>query len=457
VREIFNDLGVGMTSVHPLPKDSGSETQAGHQNRNYKLRCLVCDNVFDDDGFVLQCAVGHIEGLLVTDYKAKQFGWDDQENTIYRHRQWLPIVRELEGCGRTITYRSPKLNALLGFPNLWIAFNGYWPEKGATLQTGSFKELEASSVLSRIPANHGQILVVASAGNTAAAFARMCSENGIASLIVVAAQALDRMQFREQLNSCVRVVCLGGSADYYDAITLAGRVSIVDGFFAEGGVRNVARRDGLGTTLLNAVETIGRLPDYYFQAVGSGTGGIAVHEAAKRLVADKRFGHALPKLMLGQNAPFSPMYDSWKSGRRELAGQPDHEAKERIRTIVAGVLSNRKPCYSMKGGVYDALAESRGEMLIANNQETLAACQLFQRTEGIDIDPAAGVALATLAKASAASSIPRSAFILLNITGGGSQRLRCEKKLVPSRPALVIAESELNSYSAIKAVVSLFG
>ena len=41
---------------------------------------------------------------------------------------------------------------------------------------------------------------------------------------------------------------------------------------------------------------------------------------------------------------------------------------------------------------------SRGDMLVATNQETLAASRLFNQSEGIDIDPAAAVALATLIK-----------------------------------------------------------
>jgi len=52
---------------------------------------------------------------------------------------------------------------------------------------------------------------------------------------------------------------------------------------------NVARRDGMGTVMLEAAVTIGRAPDHYFQAVGSGTGGIAAWEASLRLKQDGRF------------------------------------------------------------------------------------------------------------------------------------------------------------------------
>jgi len=58
--------------------------------------------------------------------------------------------------------------------------------------------------------------------------------------------------------------------DYTDAINLAGRIAKLPGI-VEGGARNVARRDGMGTLMLDAAVTLGKMPDHYFQAVGSGT------------------------------------------------------------------------------------------------------------------------------------------------------------------------------------------
>jgi cysteate synthase len=63
--------------------------------------------------------------------------------------------------------------------------------------------------------------------------------------------------------------------DYYDAINVAHITGKPD-FVPEGGAKNVARRDGAGTVMLDATLTMKHLPDHYFQAVGSGTGGIAV-------------------------------------------------------------------------------------------------------------------------------------------------------------------------------------
>lgn len=306
--------------------------------RHYSLRCQLCHAVFEDDGFILECPHHPLEkALLLTDYQAKTFNPDPIAAGIFRYRQWLPLDHVLRDSGTTVTYQSQKLCVSLGLPNLWIAFNGDWSDKGARLETATFKELEAYAVLSRLPKHCSGVLVVASAGNTAAAFASVCSQNQIPCLLMVPMSGLAKLTFRAPLDPCVKIVSLK-AAEYDDAIQLAERLVQVDRFFLEGGVRNIGRRDGIGTTLLQAVETIGQLPDYYFQAIGSGAGAIAVHEVAKRLVWDGRFGQILPRLMLSQNFPFMPIYSAWKSQQRQLL--KDENAQEKLQQILAGVLSN---------------------------------------------------------------------------------------------------------------------
>lgn len=423
--------------------------------RHYVLRCQECGDSYEDDGLRLECSNRHAPALLSASYSAERFDPDPSIEGIFRYSDWLPVERHLPRAGRTVTYRSEALCRRTGLRNLWIAFNGYWPEKGAMLETGTFKQLEAYAVLSRIPAKSRSVLVVASAGNTARAFAYSCSRIGSPCLIVLPADAMCHMRFRAPLDPCVKLVSLEGAADYSDAIALAARISALDGFFPEGGVKNVARRDGIGTTILSAVETMGRLPDYYFQAIGSGTGGIAVHEASKRLLKDGRYGDRLPRLMLSQNLPFAPIYHSWKSARRELIQVDSAGAKVQARQVLAQVLTNRQPPYAVMGGVFDVLRESLGDMLSADNDEALEAVALFKETEGIDCEPAAAVALATLIRGAREGLLEPSAFVLLHVTGGRCPSGAADES-VPARPALTLGEEDLNSPEALQKVAALF-
>lgn len=422
----------------------------------YKLVCQSCNKEFDDDGFMLECGADHEPALLVTEYTARYFEVSHHSEGIFRYQAWLPALRVLPGATRTKIYQSERLCRITGLPLLWIAFNGYWPEKGAVFATATFKELEAYTVLSRLPQQDRGVLVVSSAGNTAAAFAHICSQRKQCCLIIIPASGLHKMQFAEPLADCVKIVSLTGFVDYYDAIVLANRVAKHDGFVLEGGVKNVGRRDGLGTTLLSAIETIGQLPDYYFQAIGSGAGGIAVHETAKKLVRDGRFGQRYPRLMLSQNIPFAPMYYAWKAKQRSLLNIDRHEGKKQIQQIAAHVLSNQQPPYSVRGGVFDVLQESCGDMLAADNDETLQAMNIFQESECIDIDPAAGVAFATLLKERHNGHIERDALVLLNITGGGWKRRCLDSRLIAVQPALEICEHELALDQTVEKVVQLF-
>lgn len=375
---------------------------------------------------------------------------------MYRYQCWLPNANRLASAPGSITYQSPRLSKALGLPNLWIAFSGYWPERGARLATATFKELEVCGVLSRIPPRTCQILVVASAGNTAAAFARSCSENEFPCLIVVPESGLSQMRFASPLKPSVKVISLTENAGYSDAIAFAELIAREDRFVCEGGVKNVGRRDGLATAMLHAVETIGRLPDCYVQAVGSGAGAIAAHEAAKRLLLDSRFGGTLPRLLLGQNAPFAPIYNSWSAGRRDLLTFEPAAARALSQRIAAKVLSNRLPPYSAAGGVYDVLCESQGQVFAVRNEEIVEAVRLFEECEGIDIEPAAGVAVATLIQALRSRQIHTRATILLHITGGGARKAASEHALSSAPPNLEISLSELGSVAAVEQACGLF-
>ena len=106
-----------------------------------------------------------------------------------------------------------------------------------------------------------------------------------------------------------------------------------------------------------------------------------------RLVEDGRFGKNIPQLHLGQSLPCAPLYSLWKGEDAVDAACPGG--------MYDDVLFNRKPPYAVKGGVKDALEATGGELCAVSNQEASDAQELFESLEGIDINPAAAVAVAT--------------------------------------------------------------
>jgi len=316
----------------------------------YFLQSVGSGKIFPDSGWTLDAPDEATPSLIRAVYENRRLSLRNDLPGLFRFADWLPINRILEHSATPVTYRSENLARELGLENLWITFNGYWPEKGALMTTCSFKETEAYSVCARLHPGNSRVLVVASAGNTARAFARVCSDNRIPLLLCVPEDNLDAMWFDHPLDQCVKMVCSEKGCDYYDAIQLSMVAASTEGFFPEGGAKNIARRDGMGTTVLSAVTAIGHIPDFYFQAVGSGTGAIAAWEANLRFLADGRYGKNKMKLIVSQNVPFHPIYDAWKAGSDDILPLDKQIARKKVEMVNAKVLSNRTPPYAPAGG-----------------------------------------------------------------------------------------------------------
>ena len=298
----------------------------------YLVRCVNDGTV--QPPYSLSCP--HDNSLLRAEYKTRQLGLRDLPG-IWRFMDWLPVNGIISKAdGKSVTYKSRGLAEELNLENLYISFNGYWPERKARLPTCSFKDLEAGPTMQRLLEQGGSsTLVVASAGNTARAFAHVASLTGQPLVLFVPEKAIERMWTTVPPGHLTLIAVQG---DYYDAIQVAEKVQTRPGFTPEGGARNIARRDGMGTVMLDAATTLGSMPQHYFQAVGSGTGGISAWEASLRLKADGRFGSRLPRLHLAQNIPNAPIYYAWK-------GQEPSAHASRACLMTSSSTANRRSAF----------------------------------------------------------------------------------------------------------------
>ena len=421
----------------------------------YTLICVATGREFEDSGWVLDDGNCSKPSLVRTKYAKRKLELGDDSLGLYKFADWMPVKRILSGSSAPVTYKSKGLADRLGLKNLYITFNGYNPAIGASMNTCTFKETEAYSVCARIPEGESRVLVVASAGNTGRAFAKVCSDNNIPLLLCIPFDNLSAMWFKKPLNDCVKLIATEKGSDYYDAIHLSNLALKSKRFFPEGGAKNIARRDGMATTMLSATSTIGEIPDYYFEAVGSGTGAIAAWEANMRLVEDGRYGTKKSRLMVSQNAPFVPMFDAWRVDSRQMLPYDDNRARRDVEIIDAKVLSNRRPPYGLCGGLYDALKDTEGEMLAVTNSAARKASELFEALEGVDIHPAAAVAVASLIKAVESGRVERDKIIMLNITGGGEKCYKAGKEMWHLKPSFVFP-IQATEEEVIEKVESLF-
>ena len=421
---------------------------------NYKLLNVADGRIFEDEGWTLSDPESDAPSLIRAVYEKSKFEPLEGRKGLYRYANWLPIKKTLRNSHAPVTYKSKGLAKMLGMDNLYITLSGYCPKFGAKMETCSFKETEAFSVCARLPKNNKRILVVQSAGNTARAFAKVCSDNNIPIVICIPKDNAGDLWFTKKLSSCVKVIATPSGTDYYDAIALGEKICQNPRFMAEGGAKNVARRDGMGTTVLSAVEAIGRIPDAYFQAVGSGTGAIATWENAERLAADGRFGENRMRIYASQNSPFTLMYDSWKAHSRSLVPITPEESRRKAEVILGKVLSNRKPPYSIAGGLFDVLEKSNGDMFKVSNDEIVYWVVQYINLEGYDIFPASACAVASLKQALDAGIVKKDETVMLNITGGGLFNAT-KKGYVIKEPDLILSPDQ-PAEEIIMAVDKLF-
>jgi cysteate synthase len=137
------------------------------------------------------------------------------------------------------------------------------------------------------------------------------------------------------------------------------------------------------------------------------------------------------------------MVSAWTAGRREIVPAVDMpDAENSIRNVMSDVLTNRNPPYSICGGLFDALQATQGQMYSVPNTAGADAGKLIRETVGIDPDPAAAVATAALIQSVDKNIISPGDHILLNLTGGGYERILEDFTLYPVSPSAVTCPDE---------------
>jgi len=410
----------------------------------YQLYCPYCKKYLEEY-YTLDCLNHSV--LIRTVYTEKKFNVQNLKG-IWKFTNWLPIQTPLQIDSGPITYKSKELAQELGLESLYVNFNGYWPEQGANVKTCTFKEYEALVTFPRVIETGHKGIYLASAGNTARSFAYISQLTQIPVVLFVPEENFETFWVPAANEESIKLITLKEGNDYTEACRLNTRVmgalSTDSGFVPEGGAKNVARRDGMATVLYDCVRVLKKMPKYYFQAIGSGTGGISVWEAALRLRADGRFGTYLPQLHLSQNLPYAPIVNAWGLKSRELIPHRDMpDAQNSIKQVKAKMLTNRAPPYDIPGGIFDALSDTNGRMYGITNDELVIAAKLFKETEGVDIVPEAAVALASLQKAIENKIISGKDPVLINITGGGIERLKEDQELYSVTPVLTVDNADV--------------
>ena len=149
------------------------------------------------------------------------------------------------------------------------------------------------------------------------------------------------------------------------------------------------------------------------------------------LIDSGNYEGEVARIHLSQNPEHCPIHNAWQRKSREFNSEDFPEGNVEV---YSDYLLSESPAYSVIGGVYDILEASNGQTYIVEECDAKEAGNLLESIEGIDVLSPAKVALASLIQAKESGDVSKDDCILLNVSGGGVERLKVEKETTIVEP-----------------------
>lgn len=328
--------------------------------------------------------------------------WRDRPPTMWRYRELLPVERDEDvvSLGETITplVPCPKLGRRLGVERLLI-------KDESRLPTGSFKARGMAVAISMARKLGVERVAAPSAGNAGGALAAYAARAGLEAFVFMPADTPRVNQYEAALHGA-RVFLVNGLISDCGRIVREGAKAM--GWFDLSTLREPYRLEGKKTMGLELAEQMGwRLPDVILYPTGGGTGLIGMWKAFAELGSLGLLPDAArPRMFCCQSTGCQPLVRAFEAGERFA------EAAREPRTVAAGI---RVPSAIGDFMILDAVRESGGRAMAADEHRLREWMELASATEGISLCPEAAACLGVLELAVAEGSIdPAETVVLFN-------------------------------------------
>ena len=328
--------------------------------------------------------------------------WRDRPPTMWRYRELLPVERDEDvvSLGETITplVPCPKLGRRLGVERLLI-------KDESRLPTGSFKARGMAVAVSMARKLGVERVAAPSAGNAGGALAAYAARAGLEAFVFMPADTPRVNQYEAALHGA-RVFLVNGLISDCGRIVREGAKAM--GWFDLSTLREPYRLEGKKTMGLELAEQMGwRLPDVILYPTGGGTGLIGMWKAFAELGSLGLLPDAArPRMFCCQSTGCPPLVRAFEAGERFA------EAAREPRTVAAGI---RVPSAIGDFMILDAVRESGGRAMAADEQRLGEWMEAASATEGISLCPEAAACLGVLELAVAEGSIdPAETVVLFN-------------------------------------------
>jgi len=400
----------------------------------YNLKCCKCGYIIKDlsewfghKQFCPKCGARHVETFYFSDYSGLAELLQNKPSSFWNYFDFLP----LENKQNIISFDEGAIPL-----EEWEFLSQYAAEKfGVNCRvfayrndlnggTGTLKDVAASMTASVLKECGYNGYCVASTGNTATANARYLAKAGI-KFTNFAPAIINNDTINEIFSYGQEIIISDG--DYAQAKQEATAFSEANDIPISIGNIDPLRIESKRTMAFEFIRQLGKMPDVYMQAVGGGTGPIALDKGFREIeehLAEIKLSSSevkLPRMLLVQQDLCDPMVQAWEKAKEN--GFPekyenDYPKIENPPTSVF-ILSAGNP------GMYPLVAKivkkSGGDFLRIKESELSDFARIVKKEKDIYIGPAATVCFAGFYQALKENRINDGETIVINIGESGKR------------------------------------
>ncbi len=280
--------------------------------------------------------------------------------------------------------------------------------------TGTFKDLAGSMVASVLNEAGIKTYAVASTGNIGVAYSRYLSAAGISLYAFIPSNS---SKSQEAEIACFGQKVFRVDGDYQAAKDLASAFSQKHGILLAAGNFDPMRIEAKKTLVYEWLRLLLDFPTVYIQALSGGTGPLGIAKACREL-NDLGLFETMPRFILTQTDKCSPMADAWTEAKQK--NFPDGWEKsfpiyQNPETMIPTLATGYPKTYPV---ISKLVRESKGEINIFPEDDTLAVTRLVAYESAVRIGPAAAIAVGGFFKSLADGNLKDGDVVLINVGEG---------------------------------------
>jgi threonine synthase len=371
-------------------------------------RCPACGGlmqVVHDTAALASRGGGEWKALFESRFRGGAF---PSSSGVWGKKEWVaPSIRDEHvvsmGEGGTPLLPAGRFGAGVGLDDLWIKQCG-------TSQTGSFKDLGMTVLVSTVKqmiADGAGVRAVgcASTGDTSAALAAYAAAAGIPAIVILPRGKITRAQLVQPLANGATVFAL--DTDFDGCMAIIERLAVEEGLYLANSL-NSLRLEGQKTVAFEIAQQSGWLVPDVVVVPGGNLGNVSALYAGFEMLRALGLTAHLPRLVVAQAEAANPLYRAFVDGWRfePVAARQTHASAIQIGNPVSFPRAVR------------ALQQTNGLVEQASERE-LADAAVRADAAGFFACPQTAVALAAVVKLAARGEIRRHQRVVVLSTASG--------------------------------------